>query len=93
MDEAVAAYVQRREDIVQRVVRLLGDRLEVQRELDEVDPDTPLFGLGLALDSIDAVELLVSVEQEFGVALVEERALRAMRTVGTLTDAILEAGA
>jgi len=33
----------------------------------EIDPDAPLFGAGLGLDSVDALELVVAIEREFGI--------------------------
>ena len=35
----------------------------------EIDDDAPLFGEGLGLDSLDAVELTVLVQRDFGVVL------------------------
>ena len=36
---------------------------------ENIDPDAPLFGDGLALDSIDALELIVLVEKKYGIKL------------------------
>ncbi len=35
----------------------------------DIDPQAPLFGEGLGLDSIDALELAVIVERRFGVKI------------------------
>lgn len=35
----------------------------------EIDPEAPLFGAGLGLDSIDALELIVLLEKEYGLKL------------------------
>ena len=56
----------------------LKDRLKMmlveELNLEETDPseivdDEPLFGEGLGLDSLDAVELVVLVEKHFGVEI------------------------
>jgi acyl carrier protein len=35
----------------------------------DIDPDAPLFGGGLGLDSIDALELALAISQKYGVQL------------------------
>jgi acyl carrier protein len=36
---------------------------------EDIDPDAPLFGKGLGLDSIDALELALLVERRFQVRI------------------------
>jgi len=36
---------------------------------DDIDENAPLFGEGLGLDSLDAVELVVLVQKRFGVEI------------------------
>jgi acyl carrier protein len=36
---------------------------------EDIDPDEPLFGEGLGLDSIDALELIVLLEKEYGIKI------------------------
>ncbi|MBS7348266.1 MAG: acyl carrier protein, partial [Muribaculaceae bacterium] len=36
---------------------------------DDIDANAPLFGDGLGLDSIDALELIVLLEREYGIKL------------------------
>lgn len=40
-------------------------------DIDEIDPDAPLFGhdTGLGLDSIDALEIALAVQQKYAVEL------------------------
>jgi acyl carrier protein len=86
----VRDLVARREAILARVRRLLIDKLRVPRAPEEIDPDTPLFGTGLGLDSIDAVELVVSLDTDFGVRLPSELGGRAaVRTVNGIVDLVL----
>ena len=37
--------------------------------VDDIDPQAPLFGDGLGLDSIDALELALAVSQNYGVQI------------------------
>lgn len=36
---------------------------------DDINAEAPLFGEGLGLDSIDALELIVLLEREYGIKL------------------------
>ena len=36
---------------------------------EDIDTDSPLFGAGLGLDSIDALELIVLLEKSYGIKL------------------------
>lgn len=36
---------------------------------EDIDADAPLFGEGLGLDSIDALELIVMMEKNYGIKL------------------------
>lgn len=36
---------------------------------DDIDDEAPLFGEGLGLDSIDALELIVLMEKHYGIRL------------------------
>jgi len=48
--------------------------------------DTPLVGSGIALDSVAVVELLVGLENEFGIEISADELLqnKSFKTVGTL---------
>ena len=50
----------------QRIKRLLVDKLHLEGLTPEsIADDMPLFGEGLGLDSVDALELVVALEREF----------------------------
>ena len=38
---------------------------------DDIDENEPLFGEGLGLDSIDALELIVLLEKKYGIKLAD----------------------
>ncbi|MBM4042152.1 MAG: acyl carrier protein [Planctomycetes bacterium] len=68
-----------------RVVRVLGEAVGLA-DTAAIGPDTPLVGGGLSLDSVAVLELLVGLENEWGVELDPDALLEAdaLRTVGTL---------
>ena len=41
---------------------------------EEIETDTPLFGDGLGLDSIDALELIVLLDKNYGIKLADPKA-------------------
>ena len=63
--------------------------LKVSKE--EIGDDLPLFGPeGLGLDSIDALELVVSLEKKFGVTVANsEVARQALATVNSIHDYVV----
>jgi acyl carrier protein len=66
--------------------------LDLRKEPDEIDPDTVLFGSGLGLDSVDNVEIVISLEVDFGVKFADADARRrALRSVNAIVDAVLAA--
>ncbi|MBX3271102.1 MAG: hypothetical protein KF729_12625 [Sandaracinaceae bacterium] len=72
------------------VRRILIENLKLDRSPETIDPDVPLFGTGLGLDSVDAVELVVALETVLGVVLPEEmHAAVHLRTVNTVVDLVL----
>jgi acyl carrier protein len=90
MTSTLELTIQRREETLSEIRRLLIDSLHVPRDPDEIDPDTLLFGSGLGLDSIDAVELLVCLAADFGVKLPNSAVGRAeLRSVNSLVDLVL----
>lgn len=36
---------------------------------DEIDDDAPLFGEGLGLDSVDAIELVIFLDNQYGIKI------------------------
>ena len=79
-------------DLRAHIKEMLVKNLMLQTTPDQIGDDLPLFGpTGLGLDSIDALELVVSMEKTFGVGVPSsEVAGKALRTVNTIHDYILE---
>ena len=55
---------------------------------EEIEDEAPLFGEGLGLDSLDALELAVACEHAFGVTLdvEQDEVHQALRSVAALAD-------
>ena len=56
---------------------------------DQIGDDAPLFGDGLGLDSIDALELVVMLEKNYGIVIKDiEEGRPAFQSVRTLAEFI-----
>ena len=57
---------------------------------EEIDTDAPLFIEGLGLDSIDALELAMGLEEKYGVIITDdpERNEKIFASVATLADLV-----
>jgi acyl carrier protein len=74
-----------RADIRAAIVRAL--KLPISP--DEIDNAAPLFGAGLGLDSIDALELVLEIERSFGVVIGdEETGGKVLQSVDAIADYI-----
>ena len=58
------------EALIPKLTQEIIDHLNLEDvDAAEVDPDDQLFGEGLGLDSIDALELIVLLEKNYGVTI------------------------
>ncbi len=68
----------------------LIERLNLYQTVDQIDDDTPLFGSGLKLDSVDATEVFVLLDETFGIRVAEGQEPSYMRSINTLATFIIE---
>ena len=88
----VALYLERRERALGEVRVLLASIVNFTGDPAEIDPDAGLFGTGLGLDSLDAVEVLVGLEIDLGIKLEGDDPIRlGLRSVNGVVDAVMRA--
>ena len=51
------------------VAQLIVDALHLEMSPADITPEEPLFGEGLGLDSIDALELALAISRRYGLEL------------------------
>ena len=71
-----------------KMAELLVEALNLEdMEAEEIDPEDQLFGDGLGLDSIDALEISLAISKEYGVQIkAEDEVTReAFETLRSLT--------
>ena len=80
--------------LLARLKQLIVETLRLEEVAPADISDTePLIGGGLSLDSIDALELVVRMEREFGIKIASsEEARRALASVTALAAFIRERG-
>jgi len=61
-------------------------------EANEIEPEEPLFGEGLGLDSIDALEIALAISQKYNVEMKaeDESTKEAFATLATLSAFVEE---
>jgi acyl carrier protein len=81
-----------RRELHSRIKQVLIERLKLERAPESIGDEEPLFGPeGLGLDSIDALELVLGIEQEFGVKIEnEEVGSEALGSVARLAEFVLD---
>jgi acyl carrier protein len=71
-------------EIKQLIIRELDLR---DRSASDIDDDEPLFGAGLGLDSLDALQLAMAIEERFGIQVPDGDEARAFfASVAAIAD-------
>ncbi|HZJ15431.1 MAG TPA: phosphopantetheine-binding protein [Chthoniobacteraceae bacterium] len=78
-------------DLREQIKEMMVENLMLKVPKEEIGDDLPLFGPnGLGLDSIDALELVVSLEKKFGVTVPNsETARAALATVNSIAEYVI----
>ena len=79
-------------DLIEKIKQLIITRLKlVDMTPEMIETDASLFGEGLGLDSIDALELVLGLEKEFGVVIPDaEVGKKVFQSVRTIAQYVLE---
>ncbi len=84
-----------RESLKLEVKRLLISELDLRGKTEsDIADDAPLFGEGLGLDSLDALQLVAALEERFGISIPEgDAAKEIFASVNAITAHILSVSA
>ena len=77
-------------DIISSLKTQIVEQLNLEEiKPEEIDANAPLFGEGLGLDSIDALELIVLLEKNYGVKIQDpKQAKEIFSSIKTMADYI-----
>ncbi len=85
LDEVIT----QRKSVLDKIKLGLTERLNLPQKLENLDDDTPLFGSGLKLDSVDATEVMVLLDESFGIRVTEGDDPSYMRNINTLATFVI----
>ncbi len=73
-----------------QIKRMLVENLMLKLGPEEIGDDQPLFGSGgLGLDSVDALQLVVALEKNFGLKIQDAELARSiLQSVNSIADAV-----
>ena len=60
--------------LIPEVAQLIVEALNLEMDESEIEPDAPLFGEGLGLDSIDVLEVALVISKKYGFQLRSDNA-------------------
>ena len=76
-------------NIEARICSILRDRILTNGNGVRIDADTPLLSAGLTLDSVAVLELVMEIEEAFGVEFKDtELSVDLFKTVGSLARGV-----
>lgn len=86
----IITKIEERKAVLMTIKSEIVQRLNIQREVQQIDDDMALFVNGLKLDSVDATEIIVLLDKVFDIQVQESDEPSYMRTINSLASFILE---
>jgi acyl carrier protein len=77
-------------ELKRQIKRMLVENLMLQNTAEEIKDDQPLFGPGgLGLDSVDALQMVVALDKNYGLKIPDpETARKVIHSVNTIVAAV-----
>ncbi|MFC1704319.1 phosphopantetheine-binding protein [Candidatus Omnitrophota bacterium] len=89
VDSALKKQIDERAAVINPMKEELIKRLNLPYKPEDLHEDISLFGAGLGLDSLDALEVVLCVEHCFGIKIPDNN-VSILRSINTLADYVIE---
>lgn len=79
-----------KDELKEKIKSMLVENLMLQVTAADIGDETPLFGPGgLGLDSVDALQIVVALDKNFGLKIPDPAAAKTiLQNVNTIADAV-----
>lgn len=90
MDSRIILNINKMEELILQLKKEIIEVLNLEEvKPEDIDNDASLFGEGLGLDSIDALELIVLIEKNYGIKLKDPaRGKEIFKSISVMADYI-----